>query len=114
MAFHVDGISRPDQPFTPDFANNKYVESFLSLSRGVGNDRKNTGNYIDIREYPKAYARHVFDVHGTRHDNVYAQPSKVKQCLRSALQNHYLSRLLQLFTPHSQPVLKWTKPETSS
>ena len=76
MAFYVDGVSRPDQPFTPDFANNKYVESFLSLSRGVGNDRKNTGNYIDIREYPKAYALHVFDVHGTRHDNIYAQPSK--------------------------------------
>ena len=75
LAFTVNGVSRPSQPFMPDFKNNKYVISYLSLYRSMGSNRKNTGNYIGYNDYPAGYALHVFDVHSTEDVGVHAKRS---------------------------------------
>lgn len=76
MAFHINGVSRPDTPFTPDFKTGKCVESFLSISRGMGIGRDDSGNFIDIRDYPVAYAFHVFDIHSTQNKNIHVKQNR--------------------------------------
>ena len=62
LALNLDGHSIPEVPFTPDFANARYVRCFESLFSGTGKLYQDEGNQIDRSEYSQGYALYGFDL----------------------------------------------------
>ena len=62
LSFYVDNCPHPRTPFTPDFPNKLYVDSYLSLFYGDGTLNTNDSNNITREDYPGGYTLFVLPV----------------------------------------------------
>ena len=56
----VDGQPVPNRPYKPNYEENDYVSSYLSLLNSDLNKRK--GIIISLSEYPNGYCLYLFDI----------------------------------------------------
>ncbi len=55
VALYVDGKQTPANPFTPDYANNKYVRPYLSLLDATGTLNSPFGINLTIEDWKNSY-----------------------------------------------------------
>jgi hypothetical protein len=60
----LDGVTRFRQPFEPDFANDRYTESFLSSYESSGSYNTRSGNDLSIVNYAKGFCFWAFNISG--------------------------------------------------
>jgi hypothetical protein len=60
MGLYVNGVSKPAEPFTPNYVKRSYLSAYLST---FGDEyQKDFGNVITRDDYGKGYALYVFDL----------------------------------------------------
>ena len=62
VGFYVNGQSVPSEPLTPDYKNNNYISSYLSLFTGIGQYNNGFGNEITRDDYPSGYCVYIFNL----------------------------------------------------
>ena len=62
IALYMDGAQIPSKPFQPDFENDLYTRSYLSLFTGTGLMSQDQGNNISWEEYGDGYTLFAFDL----------------------------------------------------
>jgi hypothetical protein len=62
IALYSDGELRPNLPLTPDFANNLYLESYMSLFVATDKLNRDEGLIITRSDYSQGYALYAFDL----------------------------------------------------
>ena len=70
----VDGVPVPHRPLKPDFANNDYLPSYLSL---MDSDYDvNSGIIISSEDYPNGYSLFLFDLQSYLNTDIMSKPIK--------------------------------------
>ena len=62
LALYLDGVQIPSKPLQPDFDNNLYTRSYVSLFTGTGLMSQDQGNHISWEDYGKGYTLFAFDL----------------------------------------------------
>ena len=62
LALFSDGQQIPNKPLKPDFSNNTYARSYMTLFTGLGSGWKDAGLDITYSEYAKGYTLFCFDL----------------------------------------------------
>ena len=62
LALYLDGAQIPSKPLQPDFDNNLYTRSYVSLFTGTGLMSQDQGNHISWEEYGSGYTLFAFDL----------------------------------------------------
>ena len=70
----VDGIPVPHRPLKPNFANNDYLPSYLSLL--TSNYDIQNGIIITSKDYPNGYSLFLFDLQSYLHTDIMSKPVK--------------------------------------
>jgi hypothetical protein len=71
LALYMDGQQIPAKPLQPNFEENKWARSYLSLYSGTGMLYQDEGNAIDRDDYSKGYALFAFDLTPDLNDGGY-------------------------------------------
>ena len=65
LSFQVNGVCKPAaKPLTPDYENDMYTESYMTLFTSTNMIGKNTGNDISHYAYKNGYTVYAFDLDG--------------------------------------------------
>ena len=70
----VNGIPVPHRPLKPNFANNDYIPSYLSLLDS--NYDVQNGIIITSKDYPNGYSLFLFDLQSYLHTDIMSKPIK--------------------------------------
>ena len=62
LALYVDGNQVPCKPLQPDFENDLYTRSYVSLFTGTGISTHDQGNHISWEEFGNGYTLFAFDL----------------------------------------------------
>lgn len=62
IALSLDGEQRPNIPLTPNFENELYLDSYLSLFMATGKLNRDEGLIISRTEYSQGYTLYAFDL----------------------------------------------------
>ena len=62
IALYLDGELNPTYPLTPDFTNDLYIRSYMSLFDGTGKQNQDEGLIVSRSDYAKGYTLFVFDL----------------------------------------------------
>ena len=62
LALYLDGVQIPSKPLQPDFDNDLYTRSYVSLFTGTGLMSQDQGNDISWEEYGNGYTLFAFDL----------------------------------------------------
>lgn len=62
LSLYVDGVQVPSKPLQPNFAENNFIQSYLTLFSGTGIHFLNQGNCISREDYKDGNMIHVFDL----------------------------------------------------
>ena len=62
LALYLDGSQVPCKPLQPDFENNLYTRSYVSLFTGTGLLTQNRGNQISWDDFANGYTLFAFDL----------------------------------------------------
>ena len=62
LSLNLNGIQIPATPLTPDFANDQYMDAYMTLFQGLGISWKNTSHGITAAKYKDNLALYVFDL----------------------------------------------------
>ena len=81
LALFSDGQQIPNKPLKPDFENNTYARSYMTLFTGTGAGWKDAGLDITYNEYGQGYTFFCFDLTPSLLDGNITEPSR-SGCLR--------------------------------
>ena len=62
LKVYMDGQQQTVRPLELDFANNRYIEAYMSLFSGTGKQFADIGNNIKRSEYAHGYTLYAFDL----------------------------------------------------
>ena len=62
MTIYWDGVQIPSKPLQPDFANDRFIQSYLCLFMQTGQYYPDTENAISREQYKDACALFAFDL----------------------------------------------------
>ena len=62
MTIYKDGVQIPSKPLQPDFANNKFIRSYMRLFNQTGQYYRDTGNGISRDQFKNGCALFAFDL----------------------------------------------------
>ena len=62
MTIYREGFQIPSKPLQPDFANNRFIQSYLCLFTQTGQYYRDTGNAISREQYKDGCALFAFDL----------------------------------------------------
>nr|CAB3266070.1 uncharacterized protein F54H12.2-like [Phallusia mammillata] len=62
LALYQDGRMIPGKALQPDYANRRYIRSFLTMFSGTGTFFENSGNGIDVADYSRGFTLYCFDL----------------------------------------------------
>ena len=62
MTIYHDGVQMPSKPLQPDFANDRFIRSYLCLFRQTSQYYRNTGNAVSREQYKDGCALFAFDL----------------------------------------------------
>ena len=61
MTIYRDGVQISSKPLQPDFANNRFIRSYLRLLTQTGQYYRGMGNAISLEQYKDGCALFAFD-----------------------------------------------------
>lgn len=62
LALYLDGRQIPAKPLQPNFSEEKYVRSYLTMYTGTGQFYEDEGNQVSRDDYPRGYTLFAFDL----------------------------------------------------
>ena len=62
ITIYCDGVQIPSKPLQPDFANNRFIRSYMRLITQIGQYYRDTGNAISLEQFKNDCALFVFDL----------------------------------------------------
>ena len=62
LALYAGGQQFPAKPLSPNFGENQYMRSFMTLFEGTGMLNDNRGHQITRENYPKGFTLYAFDL----------------------------------------------------
>ena len=63
ISLHLDGHTQPVKPLKPNLANGQYIQAYMYLFSGTGNENRDEGKKpYGARRLPNGYALYAFDL----------------------------------------------------
>ena len=76
FALYVDGEQVPNKPLTPDFDNDQFLRSYMTLFEGTGMLNDNKGHGIHRAAYKDGFALYAFDLTPDMTEGSHVDPIK--------------------------------------
>ena len=76
LSLHMGGQQFPQKPLTPNFANNQYLRSYMTLFEGTGMVNADRGHGIDREDFKTGYALYAFDLTADMAEGAHTDPIK--------------------------------------
>ena len=76
LALYMGGHQFPNKPLTPNFTNNQFLRSYLTLFEGTGMLNDNKGHGIDRGSYKDGFALYAFDLTADMAEGAHIDPIK--------------------------------------
>ena len=76
LALFAGGQQFPAKPLTPNFTENQYMRSFMTMFEGTGMLNENRGHDITRENYPKGFTLYAFDLTSDMAEGSHVDPIK--------------------------------------